>query len=216
VGRAVAFILMTIMLAILATPSLPEDATPSNPAFSPWTKLCIKGRDGMQICLIGRDVTRIGRDGVTACGPVGAAVLIERNSDATKTLRVTLPANLAQQPGVRITIDRNQSVSRPYVRCYANGCVADYEAGAELVAQLRQGETLLTEGTDAAGRPVAVALPLTGFAEAYDGPSAEPQVFEAQSRRLSLQTLEQQAEEVRKQEEEARRRLLDIQCSTTP
>jgi invasion protein IalB len=214
-GRVVTLILTTIALVILATPSLPEDATPSKPAFSPWTKLCIKSRDGMQTCIIGRDATRIGRDGVTACGPIGAAALIERNTDAIKTLRVTLPASLAQQPGVRLIIDQSQPISRPYVRCYANGCMADYEAGAELVAELKQGETLLIEGTDAAGRPVAVALPLAGFAEAHDGPSVEPQVSEVQSRRLGLQTLEQQAEEAR-QQEEARKRLLEIQCGTTP
>jgi invasion protein IalB len=211
-GRVVAFILTTIALAILATPSLPEDATP---AFSPWTKLCIKSRDGMQTCIIGRDATRIGRDGVTACGPIGAAALIERSTDAIKALRVTLPASLAQQPGVRIIIDQSQPISRPYVRCYANGCMADYEAGAELVAELKQGETLLIEGIDAAGRPVAVALPLAGFAEAHDGPSVEPQVSEVQSRRLGLQTLEQQAEEAR-QQEEARKRLLGIQCGSKP
>jgi invasion protein IalB len=214
-GRVVALILTTTTLAILATPSLPEDAAPSKTAFSPWTKLCINGRDGTQTCIVSRDANRIGRDGITGCGPIGAAALVERDSDASKTLSVTLPASLAQQPGARITIDQSQPISRPYVRCYANGCTADYESGAELVAQLKQGQTLLIEGTDAAGRLEAVALPLAGFGEAYDGPSAEPQVFEVQSRRLSIQTLEQQAQEARKKEE-ARKQLLDVQCGTNP
>ena len=130
---------------------------------------------------------------------------MERDGDTTRTLRVTLPAGVAQQPGVRITIDQGQPVARPYERCYANGCMADYESGAELVAQLKQGRTLLIEGVDAVGRPVTVTLPLTGFAEAYDGPSIEPQMFEEQ----------QQIEEARNQEE-ARKRRMDAQCGTKP
>jgi invasion protein IalB len=158
-GRAVALILTTMPLAILATPSLSEDAMPSTPAYSPWTKLCTKGHDGVQTCLVGRDATRTGRDGVTPCWPIGGAVLIERDGDATKTLRVILPASVAQQPGVRITIDQAQPIARPYGHCHANGCTADYESGGELVAQLKQGRTLLIEGADAAGAPVPSRCP---------------------------------------------------------
>jgi invasion protein IalB len=214
-GRTFALILTTIPLAILATPSLPEDATPSQLAFSTWTRLCMKGQDGTQTCFIGRDVNRIGNDGVTTCGPVGAAALIERDRDASKTLRVVLPTSVAQQPGVRITIDQSQPIARPYVSCDANGCMANYESGTELVAQLKQGKTLLIEGTDAAGRRVAVALPLAGFAAAYDGPSVEPRMFEDQPRRPPPQTREQQVAETRGQEEE-RKQLLDVQCGTNP
>jgi invasion protein IalB len=64
--------------------------------------------------------------------PTRSAALIERNGDSKKTLRVTLPNRVNLEHGVRIIIDQGQPIERPYVNCFANGCMADYDAGAEL------------------------------------------------------------------------------------
>jgi invasion protein IalB len=171
--RVGAFMLATIALAnIFPVSSGAEDARPSL-AYTQWVKFCTKGQDGAQICLVSRDAIGIGRDGVTACWPIGSAALIERDGDATRTLRVTLPTSVAQQPGARITIDQGQPLARPYGRCNANGCMADYEAGAELVTLLKQGQVLVVEGIDSTNQPLTVRFPLTDFAQVYDGPSSE-------------------------------------------
>jgi invasion protein IalB len=207
-GRVVASILATISLAnIFPTPSIAEGARPSL-AYTQWVKFCTKGRDGAQTCLVSRGAIRIGRDGVTACWPIGSAALIERDGDATRTLRVTLPTSVAQQPGIRITIDQGQPIARPYGRCDANECMADYEAGAELVTLLKQGQVLVVEGIDSTNQPITVRLPLTDFAQVYDGPSSEVRAFE-------LRTW-QGSEEERKLREEERKRLMDVQCGTKP
>jgi invasion protein IalB len=143
----------------------------------------------------------IGRDGRSDCGPVVAAVLIERNGETKKTLRVTLPTRVSLERGVRIIIDQGQPVTRPYVRCYPNGCMADYEAGAELVDQLKQGQMLVLEGVDATNSPISLRVPLVDFANAYDGPSHDPKVFEqvlSQKEMQALQERQKRAEEDRK------------------
>ena len=80
-----------------------------------------------------------GRDGraLADCPADVAAVFIERNGDAKKTLRLTLPNRVNPQRGVRITIDQAEAVERPFGPCFANGCMTDYVTGAELTGQLR-------------------------------------------------------------------------------
>src|SRR5262249_48667829 len=104
--------------------------------------------------------------------------LIERNGDGKKTLRVTLPTRVSLERGVRIIIDQDQPIERPYVNCFANGCTADYDAGPELVDQLKQGRTLFLKAIDKANSPINLTVPFVDFANAYDGPPQETKVFE--------------------------------------
>jgi invasion protein IalB len=208
-SRVVVFILLTIPLAsIFPTLSIAENAGPSL-THTQWAKWCTKSQDGAQICLVSRDAIGLGRDGVTACWPIGSAALIERKGDATRTLCVMLPTSMAQQPGVRITIDQGQPIARPYGRCHANGCMADYEAGVESVTLLKQGQVLVVEGIDSTNQPITVRFPLTDFAQLYDGPSSEVRAL------FELRTW-QGSEEERKLREEERKRLVDEQCGTRP
>jgi invasion protein IalB len=82
------------------------------------------------------------------------------------------------EPGVRITVDQGSATERPFVNCFANGCFADYDAGTELVDQLKQGQTVAVQAVDRASSSVSLTVPLAGFDNAYDGPPQEPKVFE--------------------------------------
>jgi invasion protein IalB len=182
----------------VATPVITEGANLPALTYSPWTKFCLgntcfTGRDG-RLNVIGRD----GRSNVD-CGPVVAAVLIEQNGDAKKTLRVTLPTRVSLERGVRIIIDQGQAIERPYVNCFANGCMADYDAGAELVDQLKQGRMLVLEAIDKANSPISLTVPLVDFANAYDGPSQEPKVFEEV---LSAEEMQARSDREKRTEEE--------------
>ncbi len=57
----------------------------------------------------------------------------------------------------------------PYVICFNNGCMADYEASGELIGKLKKGQGLVVQGINGAGQPISLVLPLTDFAKAYDG-----------------------------------------------
>ena len=65
-------------------------------------------------------------------------------------------------------------MTAPYVVCLPkNGCMADYKADADLIAKLKKGRSLVIQAFDK-GPPISFTLPLTGFANAYDGPASDP------------------------------------------
>jgi hypothetical protein len=111
--------------------------------------------------------------------------------------------------GARIIIDQGRAIERPYVNCFANGCMADYDAGAELVDQLKQGRMLVLEAIDKSNSPISLTLPLAGFDNAYDGPPSQElkafeKVFSSKEEMQASSEREKRAEEERKAWCEAR------------
>jgi len=161
--------------------------------YSPWTKFCLKGQeaDAKQVCFTGKD----GR--VESGMPVVAAVIIEPEGDPKKILRVTLPLGMSLAPGTRVIIDQGQPMTSPYVICFTNGCMADYEASNDLIQRMKKGQGLIVQGINGAGQPITLGMPLEDFAKAYDGPPTDPKVFEEQQKKLQDE-LQKRAEEARK------------------
>ena len=161
--------------------------------FSPWTKFCLKGQEAnaKQVCFTGKD----GR--VESGMPVVAAVLIEPENEPKKILRVTLPLGMSLQPGTRVIVDQGQPMTGPYVICFNNGCMADYEASTELIGKLKKGQGLVVQGINGAGQAISLVLPLGDFQKAYDGAPTDPKEFEAAQKKLQ-EELQKRAEETRK------------------
>jgi invasion protein IalB len=164
--------------------------------YAPWTKFCLKGQDAgaKQVCFTGKD----GR--IESGQPVIAAVIIEPEGEPKKILRVTLPLGMQLVHGTRIIIDSNQPQQSPYVICFANGCMSDYEATPDLITSLKKGQNLVVQAINSNGAPLTLPLPLAGeFAKAYDGPPTDPKVFEENQKKLQ--------EELQKRAEDARKKL---------
>ena len=162
--------------------------------YAPWTKFCLKGQEtgAKQVCFTGKD----GR--IESGQPVIAAVIIEPEGEPKKILRVTLPLGMQLVHGTRIIIDSNQPQQSPYVICFANGCMSDYEATPDLIANLKKGQNLVVQAINSNGAPLTLPLPLAGeFAKAYDGPPTDPKVFEENQKKLQ-EELQKRAEETRK------------------
>ena len=184
-------------------PQKPAEAAPQQPGageaqqpqliYSPWTKFCLKGQEAnaQQVCFTGKD----GR--IESGMPVIAAVLIEPEGDSKKVLRVTLPLGMQLPQGTRVIVDQGQPMNAPYIICFTNGCMADYEASAELIGKLKKGQGLVVQGINSQGQPISLVLPLTDFGKAYDGPPTDPKVFEEQQKKLQ-DDLQKRAEEARK------------------
>ena len=172
-----------------------QQAAPEQPQliYSPWTKFCLKGQEAnaKQVCFTGKD----GR--VESGQPVVAAVLIEPDGEPRKILRVTLPLGMSLQPGTRVIIDQGQPMQGPYVICFNNGCMADYEASQELISNMKKGQGLVVQGINGAGQAISLVLPLNDFAKAYDGPPTDPAEFEKRQKQLQDE-LQRRAEEARK------------------
>jgi Invasion associated locus B (IalB) protein len=102
--------------------------------------------------------------------------------------------------GTRIIVDSNQPQQAPYVICFQNGCMSDYEATPEVIAALKKGQNLVVQAINSNGAPLTLPLPLAGeFAKAYDGPPTDPKVFEENQKKLQ--------EELQKRAEDARKKL---------
>ena len=166
--------------------------------YAPWTKFCLKGQEAgaKQVCFTGKD----GR--IESGQPVIAAVIIEPEGEPKKLLRVTLPLGMQLVHGTRIIVDSNAPLQGPYVICFQNGCMSDYEATPELIASLKKGQNLVVQAINSNGAPLTLPLPLAGeFAKAYDGPPTDPKQFEENQKKLQ-EELQKKAEEQRKKLEE--------------
>jgi invasion protein IalB len=163
--------------------------------YAPWTKFCLKGQDAnaKQVCFTGKD----GR--IESGQPVIAAVIIEPEGEPKKILRVTLPLGMQLVHGTRVIVDSNPPAQSPYVICFANGCMSDYEVTPELLANMKKGQNLVVQAINSNGAPLTLPLPLAEFAKAYDGPPTDPKQFEETQKKLQ--------EELQKRAEEARKKL---------
>ena len=193
--------------AAQAAPAAPAQAQAQQPAqggqppqdqqvqliYAPWTKFCLKGQDAnaKQVCFTGKD----GR--IESGQPVVAAVIIEPEGEPKKILRVTLPLGMQLVHGTRVIVDNNAPQQSPYVICFANGCMSDYEVTPEMLANMKKGQNLVVQAINANGAPLTLPLPLGDFAKAYDGPPTDPKVFEETQKKLQ-EELQKRAEEQRK------------------
>jgi invasion protein IalB len=174
--------------------------------YSPWTKFCLKNQNdanAKQVCFTGKDAR------IESGQPVVAAVLIEPEGEPKKILRVTLPLGMQLVHGTRVIVDQNQPMTAPYVICFTNGCMADYEANADLIGKMKKGQGLAVQAINSTGQPISLVMPLGDFAKAYDGPPTDPKVFEEQQKKLQ--------DELQRRADEARKKLeSQPQSSTTP
>jgi len=175
-----------------------EQQQPVQLIYSPWTKFCLKNpndANAKQVCFTGKDAR------IESGMPVVAAVLIEPEGEPKKILRVTLPLGMQLIHGTRVIIDNNQPMTAPYVICFTNGCMADYEATADMIAKMKKGQGLVVQAINSTGQPISLVLPLTDFAKAYDGPPTDPKVFEEQQKKLQDE-LQRRADEARQKLEQ--------------
>jgi invasion protein IalB len=128
----ITFILPIALAGLLPASAASGQAKLQALIYSPWTKICLN-----ETCFIGKSVR-------TDCAIFGGATLIENAKDTKKILSVTLPTSVNTDNGVRIAVDQAEPLIQPFARCYAIGCNANYEAGAKIVEQLKQGERWLS------------------------------------------------------------------------
>jgi invasion protein IalB len=164
--------------------------------YSPWTKICGKDQqqaNAKEVCLVIKEAR------LETGQFVAGAVLVEPEGEQRKILRVTLPLGMQLQQGTRVIIDQGTPTQRPYVICFPNGCMSDYDADLDMVGKLKKGQGLIIQAINAGGQPISLSLPLADFAKAYDGPPTDPKVLEEQQKKLQ--------EELQKRAEDARKKL---------
>ncbi len=168
--------------------------------FSPWVKLCNKDPDpnSKRVCVTVKD----GR--VESGLLVVSVAIIEMDGEQRKLMRMSLPYGVALQHGTRMIVDQGQPATAPFVTCLPpvvppGGCIADYDANADVINRMKKGQTLTVQAIHMNGQAMSPQLDLKDFAKAYDGPPTDPKVFEEQQKKLQ--------DELQKRAEEARKRL---------
>jgi invasion protein IalB len=166
--------------------------------FSPWVKLCNKDADpkAKRICVTVKD----GR--VESGLLVVSVAIIEMDGEQKKLLRMSLPYGVALQHGTRLIVDQGQPATSPFVTCLPpvvppGGCIADYEASADLINRMKKAQILTVQAIHMNGQAMSPQLDMKDFAKAYDGPATDPKVFEEQQKKLQDE-LQKRAEEARK------------------
>jgi invasion protein IalB len=178
-------------------PQQPQQAAQPSPPqlmYSPWMKVCGKGKDtnDKQVCVVTKD-------GRLENGMPVAIVQLFEPEGLPKILRVTVPLGMQLQHGTRVIIDNGTPVNEPYKICFPVGCMSDYPVTDDMINKMKKGHMLTVQAINMQGTPISLPLPLADFAKAYDGPATDPKVFEAQQRKLQ--------EELQKKAEEARKKL---------
>ena len=144
------------------TPAAPEQQVQF--IYSPWTKFCLKGQDATakQVCFTGRDAR------LESNLPVVAVVVIEPEAVPQKLLRITLPLGMRLPEGTQLRIDGGQPAQRPFVICFTNGCMSDYEVNVDVINALKKGQNLFVLAYNQTGNPTTISVPLAEFAKAYE------------------------------------------------
>jgi invasion protein IalB len=209
-----------------AEPAKGKDAQPAQQQ-SAWVKLCEKApmlskdKDGKDVkeeknvCLTHHE--RL--DGNTGMVLVSAAIRQIEGADKNH-LMVMVPLGMAVHPGLRASIytkemwelaQKNQKVDDSkldpiklsYALCHPAGCTAEVEAGNDVVAKMKTGGGLMIMAINAQGQVIAFPVPLTGFAEAFDGKPVDNQKYSEARKTLMAQIAQRQQqmmEEYRKQQ----------------
>ncbi len=176
----------------------PQAAAPQL-IYSPWVKLCNKDAapNSKQICVTVKD----GR--VESGLLVVSVALIEMEGEARKLIRISMPYGVALQHGTRLIVDQETPATSPFVTCLPpvvppGGCIADYEASADMIAKLKKGAYLTVQAIHMNGQAMSPQLQLNDFAKAYDGPPTDPKVFEEQQKKLQ-QALQERAKKAQEE-----------------
>lgn len=173
------------------------------PTQGEWTKVC--GKDpaaNKEICYTTRDF------GTAADQPpVLALAVYDVKGDDQRIVRLLLPVALLLRPGFRFSVDKGATQEGGFEICFPNGCFAEAKVKGTSIDQMKKGTIMNVAVKNQANNEVTFALPLAGFAKAFDGAAIDPKVLEDQQKRLE-QELQKRAEEQRKQ--------LESQQSATP
>jgi invasion protein IalB len=166
------------LAAQTAPPTQPPQADQPKLIFSPWVKLCNKDPDpnSKRVCVTVKD-------GRTEPGLLVVSVaIIEMEGEQRRLMRMSLPYGVALAHGTRMIVDQDQPATAPFVTCLPKvvppgGCIADYDASADIIDRMKKGQTLTVQAIHMNGQAMSPQLDLRDFAGAYDGPPTDPVAF---------------------------------------
>lgn len=182
-----------------AQPQQPQGPITLLPTQNDWTKVCGKDQAAnKEICYTTRDFSAQADQ-----PPVLALAVYEVKGEDTRIVRLLMPVGLMLRPGFRFNVDKGEAQSGGFEICFPNGCFAEARVKGTTLAELKKGTNLNVSVKNQVNNEITFAVPLTGFAKAFDGPPVDPKVLEEQQKKLQ-EELQKRAEEERKRLEAAK------------
>jgi invasion protein IalB len=150
-------------------PATPSAAPPTAPVpqpvaelFEKWRVQCVQDAQSRQRCRA--DQVVVSQNGVPQLAIYATPPLAGRAAQAL----IVPPWGILIERGLSLQIDARPRFTAPIVSCQPSGCWAEIPLDDALLGVMRQGTTLQVAMVGANGDPVTVAIPLAGFAAAYD------------------------------------------------
>lgn len=120
-----------------------------------WLKACKKIKSG-EICLTNARVSEPG-------GLIASASFIKSPSGSGEVLRVLLPLGMQTVHGSRMLLDGTVMANAAYDRCGKNGCIANFELGADVASKIQGSTKLTVQAINTDGKPLNFVFPLTSL-----------------------------------------------------
>ncbi|PLX35457.1 MAG: hypothetical protein C0605_10015 [Hyphomicrobiales bacterium] len=158
----------TAAAALLLAGTLTAGAA-TEPGANNWIKQCTKNKAGHKICLT---ATNLFISKPTRQRLVGVAVRTEEKQKV-KALLVVLPLGIYITPGFTVKLDEGEGYKGQVVTCRRDGCHAQFTLGDGMYKELRKAKNLNLIYIDHKRQKLNVAVPMAGFAEAFEGPAAK-------------------------------------------
>ena len=166
------------------------------PTQKDWTKVCGKDQTAnKEVCYTTRDFSaEVGKP------PVLALAVYDIKGDDTKIVRMLMPIGLMLRPGFRFTVDNGQPTEGAYEICFPNGCFAEAKVKTATVDTMKKAQVMNVSVRNQGNAEVIFSVPMEGFGKAYDGPSVDPKVLQAQQQKLQAELQKRAEDEAKKLE----------------
>jgi invasion protein IalB len=169
------------------------------PTQNEWTKVCGKDQAAnKEICYTTRDFSAQADQ-----PPVLALAIYDIKGDDTRIVRLLMPVGLMLRPGFRFTVDKGSEQEGGFEICFPNGCFAESKIKGAVLTELKKGSTMNVTVKNQVNNAITFAVPLAGFAKAFDGPAKDPKELEEERKRFEAE-LQKRAEDERKKLEAAK------------
>ena len=147
-----------------AAPATADGAAPAAPPPPGWAARCgSTSRSAPLECAIEQTAV------LQNTGQLVVLVNIRVPNDTrTPVATVQIPLGLFLPAGMKMQVDDGKNVDLPIQTCEQRGCYANAPLAADMLAAMRTGKQLKISFQNLAKETIAIPLPLTDFAAAYD------------------------------------------------
>lgn len=182
------------MLALAA--ALPTTGARAQALPTEWYKVCSPQGDN-NICNTQFTLIADTRQLITAVNLITVTGKVNQ-----KVLQAVVPTGRVIPAGVQMQVDQNAAQTLNYSVCFPDRCIAEAQLSDALVSSMKRGSKMTVTSVNVRRQPNPVAVTLSGFSKAFDGPPrAQPEL--AQSQQKLNDALKNQAETRRKKFEDA-------------